>query len=243
MKEWFEDWFDSPYYHLLYQHRNDEEAFAFVERLTTWLNPAPMNTLLDLACGKGRHARAFSAHQLDVTGLDLSPQSIEHAKQFETEHLHFYVHDMRNVFRTNYFDFTCNLFTSFGYFKSAHDNQLAARSMSQGLKPGGKLVIDFVNQSQARRNIEASRQETIHRDHIRFDIERSYTDTQLLKKISIQDGDLQACFTETVNSFTCDAMSALFEAAGLKRIEQFGTYTLDAYDEEHSPRMILVFTK
>ena len=150
---------------------------------------------------------------------------------------------MRNVFRTNYFDFTCNLFTSFGYFKSAHDNQLAARSMSQGLKPGGKLVIDFVNQSHARRNIKASRQETIHRDDIRFDIERSYTDTQLLKKISIQDGDVQSCFTETVNSFTCDAMSALFEAAGLKRIEQFGTYTLDAYDEEHSPRMILVFTK
>jgi SAM-dependent methyltransferase len=150
---------------------------------------------------------------------------------------------MRNVFRTNYFDFTCNLFTSFGYFKTSHDNVLAARSMSQGLKPGGKLVVDFVNQSHARKNIDASREETILRDQVRFDIERNYTDTQLLKKINIQDGDTNLCYTERVNSFTLQAMRSLFEQTGLQLLEVFGNYALEAYDEQHSPRMILVFTK
>ncbi len=34
--QWFESWFDSPYYHILYQHRDDkeaQEAIACVEAL------------------------------------------------------------------------------------------------------------------------------------------------------------------------------------------------------------------
>ena len=27
-KEWFGEWFDSPYYHVLYKHRNEDEAKA-----------------------------------------------------------------------------------------------------------------------------------------------------------------------------------------------------------------------
>ena len=65
----------------------------------------PNETLLDLACGKGRHSVAFAAHGLDVTGVDLSRESIEYALQSETAFLHFYVHDMRQMFRKNDFDY------------------------------------------------------------------------------------------------------------------------------------------
>ena len=32
-KKWFESWFDTPYYHLLYQHRDDKEAHKFIKNL------------------------------------------------------------------------------------------------------------------------------------------------------------------------------------------------------------------
>ncbi len=243
MKEWFEDWFDSPYYHLLYQNRSDEEATSFVGKIIEKIAPKTNATLLDLACGKGRHAKAFSQFLLDVTGVDLSPQSIEYAKDFESDTLHFYVHDMRNVFRINYFDIVCNLFTSFGYFKSNHDNHLAARSMAQSLKQGGTLIIDFVNKIPAQHHNESMSHEIKTIGSVHFEIHRSYTEHKLIKSISINDQGHESQFVEQVNSFTFDEMNTLFTEVGLKLISTYGTYTFESYDALSSPRMILMYTK
>ena len=53
---WFEVWFDSPYYPILYQNRNHDEARAFIDQLTKWLEVPEGSNVLDLACGRGRHA-------------------------------------------------------------------------------------------------------------------------------------------------------------------------------------------
>jgi 2-polyprenyl-3-methyl-5-hydroxy-6-metoxy-1,4-benzoquinol methylase len=53
--EWFENWFDSPYYHVLYKHRNHQEAKAFINKLVLHLAPVPKAVFLDKACGRGRH--------------------------------------------------------------------------------------------------------------------------------------------------------------------------------------------
>lgn len=243
MQEWFEDWFDSPYYHLLYQNRSEQEATNFVDTLVNRFSMPPGITLLDLACGKGRHSIAFAVHGLDVTGLDLSRQSIEYAQQFERDNLHFFVHDMRETFRVNYFDVVCNLFTSFGYFETARDHTQAARSIAQAIKPGGYFIIDFVNRLPAIRNIEANTHETIVRNNVTFDIARSHTAKRLLKKIRVDDGDNVYSFEEAVTSFTKDEMIGLFTAAGLTYRQVFGDYQLNAYDEANSPRMIMQFTK
>ena len=242
-KEWFENWFDSAYYHLLYQNRSDREAEEFVKRLILLFKPKPNETLLDLACGKGRHSIAFSEFQLDVSGVDLSKESIAIAKKAEKDNLHFFVHDMRKVFRTNYYEYVCNLFTSFGYFRNERENVLAARSIFQALKPGGAFIIDFVNRNHAIQNITRNREETIIRDRVSFHVKRSYTPKKFLKDIFIQDGNQSFHFQESVNSFTLAEMQHLFTAVGLTLKSTYGSYDLGAYDEEHSPRMILQFEK
>ena len=92
---WFKDWFNSHYYHLLYQHRDEEEANRFIHTLINYLQPQKGSKMVDIACGKGRHSKALADMGFDVTGIDLSLASIEFAKQDENEHLHFYQHDMR----------------------------------------------------------------------------------------------------------------------------------------------------
>lgn len=144
-QEWFNNWFNSPYYHLLYHHRNDTEATAFIERLIAYLQPATRSKILDVACGKGRHSKAFADMGFDVTGIDLSPESIAEAQQFEHEYLHFYTHDMRLPFWINYFDIAVNLFTSFGYFKTQREHNNAIRSITQSLQPKGIFIIDYLN--------------------------------------------------------------------------------------------------
>jgi len=96
-KTWFKDWFNSHYYHLLYQHRDDQEALDFIEKLVAHLQPAPGSKMLDVACGKGRHSKALAEMGFDVTGIDLSDESISEAKLNESDSLHFYQHDMRHI--------------------------------------------------------------------------------------------------------------------------------------------------
>ena len=108
---WYKDWFDSHYYHLLYKNRDTNEASAFIDLLMRYLNPEERSTMLDVACGKGRHSIQLAKMGFDVTGTDLSEASIQEALNSERKNLHFYRHDMRQTFWINYYDFVFNFFT------------------------------------------------------------------------------------------------------------------------------------
>src|SRR5215218_11305382 len=122
INEWFKEWFDSAFYHKLYFNRDEKEAQAFISNLLSHLQPAATSRMLDAGCGRGRHARFLASKGFDVTGFDLSHNSIAYAKQFEAENLHFYQHDMRLPSWINYFDVTFNFFTSFGYFPTRREH-------------------------------------------------------------------------------------------------------------------------
>ncbi len=64
-KEWFAEWFDSPYYHLLFKSRDDNEATAVLDHLLLALHLSPGSGVLDLACGKGRHSRYINLQTPD----------------------------------------------------------------------------------------------------------------------------------------------------------------------------------
>ena len=145
MQTWFKEWFNTTYYHQLYFKRDDKEAADFIDKLITHLKPAPGSLMLDVACGKGRHSIQLSGKGFDVTGIDLSEDSILDALKNENEQLHFFQHDMRLPFWINYFDYAFNFFTSFGYFKTQREHDNAIRTIAQSIKPNGILVIDYLN--------------------------------------------------------------------------------------------------
>ena len=114
-KQWYASWFDTPYYHILYKDRDNSEAQGFMDNLTNYLNIPEGGKILDLACGKGRHSVYLNTLGYDVSGVDLSEQSIAHASQSANDRLHFYVHDMRRKFRSNYYNFIFVLLFIFNY--------------------------------------------------------------------------------------------------------------------------------
>ena len=87
---WYKNWFGSPYYRLLYQNRDEQEAQAFVEKLIALLQPAAGSRMLDIACGEGRHARQLAGHGYDVVGIDISGECIQEAKAWEAPNLTFF---------------------------------------------------------------------------------------------------------------------------------------------------------
>ena len=118
---WYTSWFDTPFYHILYKDRDYSEAQDFMTNLTEYLNMPEHGTIMDLACGKGRHSVFLNTLGYNVLGVDLSQNSINYAKQFENETLKFEVHNMCEPYDGE-FDAVFNLFTSFGYFDKEEDN-------------------------------------------------------------------------------------------------------------------------
>jgi SAM-dependent methyltransferase len=239
--DWFATWFDSPYYHILYKHRNHEEAELFIDHLINFLNPEPEARILDLACGKGRHSLFLNKKGFDVTGLDLSPASIQYASAFENEKLHFYVHDMRKLFRTNYFDLILNLFTSFGYFEHERDEMATIEAIAKGLKPGGTFILDFFNAEKVIKTMCASEQKLV--DDISFNITRKYEAGYIIKQISFSDKGKEFHFEEKVRALSLTDFERYFSSCGLKIVHLWGNYDLAPYEAANSERLIVMAKK
>ncbi|BDS12692.1 class I SAM-dependent methyltransferase [Aureispira anguillae] len=239
MSTWFATWFDSSYYHLLYQHRDDTEAHFFMDNLVQHLQVPEQAKILDLACGKGRHSIYLADKNFDVVGVDLSPESIEYARQFEHKHLHFDTHDMRQPLSVGPFDYIFNLFTSFGYFPSEEEHLQTLQAMKNGLKsPNSTLVIDFFNAHKVIQNLVLSEEKTL--SGISFKINRRVENGYILKDIRFEDQGNQFDFQERVRAFTLADFKRLFEQVGLKLVQTFGSFDLKPYDPIHSDRLILI---
>ena len=240
--EWFENWFGSPFYKLLYQNRDEQEAQAFVETLLQHLQPAAHSRMLDIACGEGRYARQLADHGFDVTGIDLSMSSIDKAKANELEHLEFFVHDMRFPFYINYFDYAFNFFTSFGYFNKERDHMMAAKSFAAALKKDGLLVIDYLNFEHILPKLKA--EETVTRGTCSFNIKKKFEHNHIVKEISFLDAEQKPRkYVEQVAAFSLADFIKMFTVAGLSLVSTFGDYKLNAYDPADSPRLIMIFKK
>ena len=245
-KQWFETWFNSPYYHILYQNRNDVEAHFFIDNLLHFLQPKKEATILDLACGKGRHARyiAKTAHY-QVTGLDLAKESIIFAQNLANNqaNLAFGVHDMREVFRADAFDYVFNMFTSFGYFESLEDNDKTIQAVRKSLKDKGFFIIDFFNAKKVIDNLVSK--ETKVLNGITFNIKRKVKDGLILKDIEILDErkGIQLHFQEKVQALTFANFEHYLTKNNFIIKELWGNYALEKFDINKADRLIILAQK
>ncbi len=239
--KWFQSWFNSPYYHILYHQRNDEEAELFMDNLCAFLKPSAQARLFDIACGRGRHAIYLNKKGYDVTGIDLSQANIRFAKDFENEHLHFFVHDMRHLFYINYFEFAFNLFTSFGYFDREKDHLKALKMFHKSLKPGGILVLDYFNIAKIKTQIVAQEQKTI--EGIDFHISKQISGDKIMKSIAFEHQGKQFGFKEEVQAFSISDFERMFSQTDFEILHLFGDYHLNTFNEQESDRIIFICKK
>tara|TARA_B110000444_G_C18843634_1_gene600493 strand:- start:2456 stop:3187 length:732 start_codon:yes stop_codon:yes gene_type:complete len=240
-KDWFIDWFNTEYYHILYQNRNETEASNFIDKLCNHLNMKDGNKVLDLACGKGRHTIHLAKKGYISTGIDLSEHSIAKAKELMVDGAHFALHDMRHVYKSNHFDYVFNLFTSFGYFNNTRDNIDVLSAICENLRPHGILVLDFFNVKKVLHNLII--EETKEIDSIIFNIRRYFDGTHINKNICVKDQKKEFHFQERVSAFIMTDFQKMASISGLNIVKVFGDYHLNIFEEEHSDRLILLLKK
>jgi SAM-dependent methyltransferase len=240
-KEWFADWFDSPYYHILYKNRDLTEAELFLNNIVSALKIPKGSHIVDLACGKGRHSVFLNNAGFKVKGVDLSANSIDFARQFENENLHFEVADLRNLCIEPIFDYAFNLFTSFGYFKSDEENQLVLNQFRHCLKSNGILLLDFLNAEKVKLQQNITETKTI--EGFTFHLKKVIENQKVIKQISFEADNQNYYFQEEVQLLNLSNFEKLFEQTGFKILNVFGNYHLQNYDANTSDRLIFLAQK
>lgn len=241
-KSWYETWFNTPYYHALYQHRDQAEAERMLDGLLPRLGLGPAAKIIDLGCGRGRHARYLSTFGFDVTGVDISQANIQHARQFETDTLHFAVHDMHQPYQEASFDAALNLFTSFGYDECDDDNYAIIKSAAQCLKPGGIFVLDYLNTERYRDEVKT---DPYHLEiaGVHYRIYSSITPDFIMKNIEVTDQGKVLYFYERIRNYSYKNFERFFSNASLSIQMSFGTYSFLPFDASTAERMIIVAKK
>jgi SAM-dependent methyltransferase len=237
-KTWYRSWFDTPYYHILYKDRDHEEAALFMDNLTQYLNLPKGGKILDLACGKGRHAVYLNQLGFDVTGIDLSENSIAEASKHANQTLRFQVHNMCEPFPDT-FDAVFNLFTSFGYFDQPDANIKTLKAIKADLNENGFGVIDFLNADDVIKNLIP--EETKLVNDITFHLKRHYSDGFIVKEIHFDVDGQSHHFEERVKAFRLSDFDAMFAEADIDLLDVFGNYKLQKFDSDESPRLIMIF--
>lgn len=241
---WYASWFDSPYYPLLYRHRDYTEAEDFIGRICQYLQLEPGSKALDLACGRGRHALVMARQGLSVTGLDLSESSLQDARKLAATHpalsIGFARHDMRDLYAQSNYDVVFNLFTSFGYFDDVADDDRVLSAIFAALKPGGIFVFDYLHAPFVQET-HVPREE-LEVDGVQFSISRHLTEDWIVKQIQVQDGEHAYRFFEKVRHYSPTQLEALLAKAGFVVLRRFGNYQLEAPGPD-SPRCLFICQK
>ena len=232
------DWFDSDYYHVLYKHRDYNEARNFINNIVEYLDLKKGSKILDLACGIGRHSIYLDKIGFKVVGTDKSPNNIKKAKASHNQSLSFL--QMEMIDDTNHkYDVIFNLFTSFGYVN--HDYNLKTiKNIERQLKDDGTVIVDFMNTLFVKKNLVIEETKVI--DDLSFKIKRKSDGKHIYKEIKFHDKK-NYFFQEKVMDLSLKDFEKYLIKYNLKIIKTFGDYNLNEFDIENSERLIMVIKK
>ena len=241
---WYNDWFNSENYLKVYNHRDESEAYRLVNLITKHLELAPNSSVLDMACGAGRHAIAFAKMGFDVNAVDLSERLISEAKKealINGVKINFVLSDILDYNPVKHFDLVVNLFTSIGYFDSDEENYAVVQKAYNLLKQRGYFILDYFNKNYLLKNLIPT---TVFCENgIRIIQNRLVEGARIFKKINIEKNGAIEEFYESVRLYSKDEILRFISNSGFTVGKLYGDYFGNNYDGETSQRLIIFAKK
>lgn len=142
--DWFADFFEGLAVDLWVAAIPAEVTAAEAELIEAELGLAPGARVLDVPVGHGRHAVALGRRGHHVTGVDISPELLGHARRSATQadvELDLHEGDMRDLPWDGAFDGAYCFGNSFAYLD--HDGTTAfLTAVGRTLRPGGRFILE-----------------------------------------------------------------------------------------------------
>jgi SAM-dependent methyltransferase len=230
------------YYDVVYAEKPYPEEARFVDSLLREAG-VERGSLLDVACGTGRHAAEFSAMGWEVTGVDYARPLLEQA-QLNAPAARLFRQDMRELDVPGApFDAVTCLFDSIGYPQDDDGVLGALTSMARHTAVGGALAIEFLHSPALlnhasptgirRFELPDDADELVRLSETHLDRQRAVMAVEYELIVLRADGTFERWRETQVNRFfTCDDMRALLEQAGLQADGFLPAYRTGEIDEQ-----------
>ncbi len=202
----------------------------------------PGARVLDVPCGSGRHSLALARRGYAVTGLDISPEAIDHASRSAAEQgleVGFSNADMQSLPVGLHADAAICMGNSFGYL--AHEGTRSLMStLCEIIAPGGFLALDYGAVAEA---LLPNLHEEMPMQAGGIDVTaRNVYDTvhsRLLTSFRFRRGDEEKCGTSVQHVYTSAECARLALDAGFRDVEMYAN-TDGAPFALASPRLLLI---
>lgn len=234
--------FDPESYLHFYEATLAESTADEVDVLESLLAVDPGDDVLDAPCGYGRHANALAKRGYDLRGLDAEEGFLERARADAAEGdqaVEYVAGDVRDLpWPDDSVDAAYNVFTSFGYFDDA-DNRRALSELARVVRPGGRVVVDTLDRDALVRDFQSvhvhERGDDLLVDRHEFDPRTARMKTE---RTELRDGE-RSEMTYTVRVYTYTELTGLFDAVGLRAVDDRDGLTEDPYGTD-ATRLCLV---
>lgn len=202
-------------------------------------------TALDVACGVGRHAVALAERGVTTTGVDISPEYVDRARELAADAgvgdaTTFVEGDMRDLGGLDRYDLVTNLWTAFGYY-DAETNREVLAELYDRVAPGGALVLELANKEGILADFDDDGVEDVgdHRlvETREYDPATSRMATE--RWVYGPDGDLVGRYDVDLRLYAPVELADLCRSAGFDAVSLYGGF--DGTDlSRDSTRMLVV---
>ncbi len=236
---WFVEAFGRHYLEV-YAHRDDAAATAEVEFARRALRLGRGARVLDLACGAGRHARAFDAAGCRVAGLDLSADLLD-AAAARGGGPRLVRGDMRRLPFPSAFDAVCLFFTSFGYFDDPAEDRRVLGEAARVLAPRGGLLLDAAHRDRVVATLVPRSEERRGGNHVLQERRITPDGFRVEKHVRMTDGAgrVLADYLESVRLYAPAEIEAMLAGAGFAPEARYGDLSGSPFGPT-SPRFVAV---
>lgn len=211
-------------YDLIYKQFKDyaDESRRIAELLRRVQPDA--NTVLDVACGTGEHARHLAGdHGFLVDGLDIEPEFVRLAQQ-KNPSGRFVCADMTDFHMEASYDAILCLFSSIGYVRTLENVERTLRRFHEHLAVGGVVVVEPWIEPEAWQSGPVF-MHTSEADHVavcRMSHSTRRGDTSVLTfhyLIGRGEGIEHVTETHALGLFSREQLDRCFAAAGFTAVE------------------------
>lgn len=242
--EWPITFFDEDYLRIYQPQLTEEKTRQETEFIAGALDLPHGATVLDLACGLGRHAIGMAQLGYHVTGVDFNPRYLEEAAVAADRagvQVRWMVGDMRSLHVEEAFDGVYSYFTSFGYFTD-RENDRVIGNIAQALRHSGRFLLDMANRDwilthPQQRTWTQQADGGLLMEEATLDPSSSRVTSRLI--LIPPRGGAQVTKEFTLRLYTAAELGALFERHGLIVKHVWGGPERSEYSAE-SRRLVLL---
>jgi SAM-dependent methyltransferase len=160
------------YYDLLYRDKDYRGEAVFVREVLSEYCPN-LNTVIELGCGTGLHAKFLAEDGLEVHGVDLSDEMLNTARERlaslpaeVSKRLHFSQGDVRSVRLNERADAVVSLFHVISYQTTNKDLLAAFMTAKEHLKKDGVFLFDVWYGPAVLRNFPGTRVKRLEDENV-----------------------------------------------------------------------------